>query len=456
LVSTVQIRDYLIVSMGDSLASGEGNPDVPGSYDVSLDWSLDLNIHTNRAAQWKDSRCHRSAKSGPALAAKAFEDASPLTSVTFVSVACSGAEVRHLYSDRYEGIAPIGSSTVPPQIDAVAALVGPDSPRGGRSIDALLISAGINNLGFSDIIERCLLNNNFSSGHTSCVSSDGIADKVYELRRQYAFLALIVSGKLPNAREVYLNDYPSRVFEGGACGILSGTLNGIHVPSKGIDSAEAEEMQHWGDALNAKVVKATEDFRGDALRWNLVPDLTQPFGPHAYCDSPSWFTSLEQSVSNQGDMNGTAHPNATGHAAYGNLLRSAIVLNQATQPTARVTITLEAVKVSPGGGTFNVDPVFWRYQNDPSGETRWFHVPQNGLWTPVPTAIGTYTYDMYVAPSSPRHAVSIGVMLGHILPIEHGRNDGYGVGEHELTHPTGKLAVRYRITSVPLGPPGNA
>jgi hypothetical protein len=47
-------------------------------------------------------------------------------------------------------------------------------------------------------------------------------------------------------------------------------------------------------------------------------------------------------------------------------------------------------------------------------------------------------------------------MLGHILPIVHSRNDGYGVGERVLTHPTGRLAVRYRVTSVPVGPPGNA
>jgi hypothetical protein len=38
------------------------------------------------------------------------------------------------------------------------ALVGSHSPRGGRTIDCLLISAGINDQHFSDIIERCATN----------------------------------------------------------------------------------------------------------------------------------------------------------------------------------------------------------------------------------------------------------------------------------------------------------
>jgi hypothetical protein len=451
----VEIRDYLIVSMGDSLASGEGNPDVPGSYSVSFDWPFDLNVHTNRAAQWKNTRCHRSAKSGPSLAAKAFEDASPYTSVTFVSVACSGAEVRHLYNDPYEGIVHQGGTTVPPQVEAVAKLVGPSSPGGGRQIDALLISAGINDIGFSDIIERCLLNNNFSVGHTKCVYGDGIVGKLDKLNQQYAQLALSLAVALPSTREVYLNNYPSQVFQGGACGILSGTLDGAHVLGLGIDPAEGEEMNTWGLALSAKIGNAISLFRGNPYRWNRVPDLAGPFQPHAYCDNPTWFTSLEQSMATQGDLYGTAHPNAKGHVEYATLLRSVIVPNQASQPTSRVTVTLEEMKAAPGGtGTFNVDAVFWDSQ-DSHSVTRQISVPRNGQWTPVPPELGAFTYDMYVAPSSPRHATAVSVTLDSILPFHYGRNENYGVGEHELTHPTGVLAVRYRITSVPVGPPGN-
>jgi hypothetical protein len=316
---TTWVRDYLIVSMGDSLASGEGNPDVVGSYSVDIDWDLDVSIETNTPARWRDSRCHRSEKSGPALAAKQIEAASPYTSVTFVSTACSGAEIRHLVAEGYGGIAPSGQLTMPPQIEAVAALVGPDSPRGGRPIDALLVSAGVNNLGFSDIIQRCVVNNNLASDHTGCVTSDYIADKVDALTSAYAVLAFGIAWNLPDTRGVYINNYPTDVFRGGACGVLAGII-----PTKGIDAAEAAEMNKWGQRLNQRIAQAITSFHGDPYRWNAVPDLAQPFRPHAYCDHPSWFRSLEQSVSGQGDLNGTAHPNAAGHLQYASLLRSAI------------------------------------------------------------------------------------------------------------------------------------
>lgn len=328
---TTAVKDYLIVSMGDSLASGEGNPDVPGSYSYSVDIDYDdwpeISVQTNKAATWKDERCHRSAKSGPSLAAKAFEDASPYTSVTFVSVACSGAEVRHLISDSYAGQVPVGSTTEPPQIQAVAQLVGPRAANGPRPIDALLVSAGINNLGFASIINRCATNNNFSSSHTGCVYADNLQTKIDDLTRQYAYLALSLAVGLPNTREVYLSNYPAQVFRGGGCGALGGSPGGVHVPGLGIDTDEVAKMNTAGSALNSSIATAASTFRSDPYQWNRIPDLTAPFRLHAYCDSDSWFNTLEHSAKTQGDINGTAHPNAAGHARYASILRSTITLN---------------------------------------------------------------------------------------------------------------------------------
>lgn len=293
-----EIRDILIVSMGDSLASGEGNPDVPAS--------------PGRPARWRDGRCHRSANSGPALAAKAYEAASPYTSVTFLSMACSGAEIRHLVNVPYGGIEPNGQ-LLRPQVDEVQATIGI------RTIDSLLISAGLNNLGFSDIIERCVWNNNFLPRHESCVTEDGLADKIYELRREYAYLALTILFKLPNTGQVYLNDYPSNLFLSGACGKLSGSP----VPGLGIDSAEGREIDKQGGALRAQIVQATESF--DEYHWNFIGSLNPAFRPHGYCASSTWFVSYEKSIETQGNKLGTAHPNAAGHAVYGDLIRRALV-----------------------------------------------------------------------------------------------------------------------------------
>ena len=451
-VRNVQLRDHLIVSMGDSLASGEGSPDSAGSYGFTIDSGLNPKVTVRRAVQWKDRRCHRSARSGPALAAKAFEDASKYSSITFISVACSGAEVQHLVGSRYGGIQPSGTFTFPPQIDAVSELVGPSAPRGGRQIDALLIAAGVNNLDFSDILKRCVLNNNFSSDNEDCVREGGLADKIEDLRREYAYLALGLFAKLPSTSEVYLNDYPANLFNDGACGLLAGVL-----PSRGIDRYEGQEMDYQGRLLAKQIRRATDDYRLDPHRWNFVGPLATPFASHKYCDSTPWFTTLEQSLSRQGNVEGTAHPNPAGHAAYGVMLKRAMVLDQGSTPYRRVTLTLDAVKAAPGGSVpLRVDPRHWRYQNDPTGQTRPFSVPRNGQWTPVPAAVGVFKIDMHVAPASPRHAVQLEVVLNNVLPIRHTRVDGFGAGAHELRHPTGSVAVRYHVDVVPGGPPGNA
>ena len=211
----VGVRDHLIVSIGDSLASGEGNPDVPGKYSFNLDFDWPpAHIEEHEAAVWQDRPCHRSAKSGPSLAAKAFEDATP-NSVTFISVACSGAELQHLVATSYAGIVPNGATTDPPQLEAVANLVGPGAANGTRAIDALLVSGGINDLSFSGVIERCAKNNNFSRDAEDCVTSGGIAEAAQLLPLKYLLLGFAIIDQLPGTKEVYFNNYPSEVFDGG-------------------------------------------------------------------------------------------------------------------------------------------------------------------------------------------------------------------------------------------------
>ena len=65
----VEVDDLLIFSIGDSVASGEGNPDIPGSG--SLPWA-DNSV-------WQDRQCNRTAKAGPALAAAEIEQRDPDT-----------------------------------------------------------------------------------------------------------------------------------------------------------------------------------------------------------------------------------------------------------------------------------------------------------------------------------------------------------------------------------------
>ena len=87
----VRVKDLLVVSIGDSIASGEGNP-----YATERLVNVDVNgneIRIPKDATWQDERCHRSGVAGPAQAARHLETTSTRTSVTFVHLACSGASI---------------------------------------------------------------------------------------------------------------------------------------------------------------------------------------------------------------------------------------------------------------------------------------------------------------------------------------------------------------------------
>jgi hypothetical protein len=173
---TVNPRDYLIVSIGDSYGSGEGNPDVPQKFatdpilGIQLPWVL-------RGPRWEDKRCHRSATAGPAQAALQLEGSDVHSSVTFLSFACSGANVEvHAYDgtfpwdpyavtdkdkgsgilDGYSGPEPPGGDVhnhLDPQLKQVKDNVGQ------RRIDALVMSGGGNDIGFGGAATVCVMEN---------------------------------------------------------------------------------------------------------------------------------------------------------------------------------------------------------------------------------------------------------------------------------------------------------
>lgn len=132
---TMVVNDVLVVTIGDSYASGEGSPDVPRG---------------NGAARWADaldsgvaeshSFAHRSSVAWPARLALALEDGSRRTSVTFVDLAASGARIdRGLLQAR-------GDPAIPAQLDEVERIVQ------ARDIDVLLVQVGGNDVGFSRVI----------------------------------------------------------------------------------------------------------------------------------------------------------------------------------------------------------------------------------------------------------------------------------------------------------------
>jgi hypothetical protein len=81
--------DWLVVALGDSLASGEGNPDEPGQYFLPP-WSDE--DPQNTPVRCEDRRCHRSARSGPAQAAEQLEERDPHSSANVLEESYAGQE----------------------------------------------------------------------------------------------------------------------------------------------------------------------------------------------------------------------------------------------------------------------------------------------------------------------------------------------------------------------------
>jgi hypothetical protein len=175
---TVQVKDYFIVSLGDSYASGQGNPDIeqvvdPGPFGIG--W------RQISPAQWQDERCHRSANAAPALAAMALEASDPHSSVTFISFACTGATILTpnydpVYQDEqlFWGLRGSGilgpqrgeitdvawgdyDNYIPAQMTQLETALAASNGQLPRQIDALLISGGGNDMKFAPIMKQCIL-----------------------------------------------------------------------------------------------------------------------------------------------------------------------------------------------------------------------------------------------------------------------------------------------------------
>jgi hypothetical protein len=96
--TTVFVKDFYIVAMGDSYSSGQGAPDRPAIYSEKFNEKL-LNNNdwflrgpSPKAAVWFDELCHRSLLSWQVLSALKLALEHPDVVVRLLHTACSGAE----------------------------------------------------------------------------------------------------------------------------------------------------------------------------------------------------------------------------------------------------------------------------------------------------------------------------------------------------------------------------
>ena len=94
----VHVQREIILGLGDSFSSGEGNPDTPvrfvkaGLRGKGGNW-YKASIDTAGKAKWLDEHCHRSLYSYQNIAAMWLAAKSTHKAVYFIPLACSGAEI---------------------------------------------------------------------------------------------------------------------------------------------------------------------------------------------------------------------------------------------------------------------------------------------------------------------------------------------------------------------------
>lgn len=336
----ITLKDLLVLSIGDSMSSGEGvphdtadNPEVAAVLDFLNDFIDERSLLTQVVSYsvlsmiispvgvlslllgdffaddepvWFDEPCHRSLLGGPAMAAMLFDVQHPHLSVTFMSHACSGAKTRDLYEVAQK-------SGREHQLQAARRNLcrgaSNCSSAQRRAVDVVLLSSGINDIGFAGMIEG-------AAGVGSVTAPD-----LAPLRTRHdALAAKLVELGSP---EVFIAEYPIYALKQGdsygGCGTLSG-----------ISSAEAIQLTSIGEDLNDTVAASAA-----ANGWDLVGGVADKFLGRGYCTPngvKSWMVGVTESIIGQGDHTGAMHPNYAGHVELSRLFQAR--MNQVLMPTA--------------------------------------------------------------------------------------------------------------------------
>jgi lysophospholipase L1-like esterase len=316
------VKGLTILSLGDSYASGEGNPRNIGA------WLRLRNPLGGFTPYWDDANCRRSTRAAPAQAALAIEKSDPQTPVTFVHLACSGATITN-------GILGPQSASGQPgsQIDQARKILR------GHRVDAVLLSIGGNDIGFTALLENCLLNSNcplrpVSTGPLAgyATAQAGVQSVLGQLGPAYQAVSNAIASIAPGA-PVFITMYPdiTRNVNGGPCLYLTMTPSDfswaretILTPTPGPTYAyrtttnQTVNLPLANGTLNAQIgATAAFGFRPVTGSWSASGDSA--IGHGICAGAQSWVLP----VNINGNMRGAFHPNPAGQLAIAQAIEAA-------------------------------------------------------------------------------------------------------------------------------------
>jgi lysophospholipase L1-like esterase len=317
------ISNYLMVVLGDSYSSGEGNPRNVGAW-------LE-NRTTSFSPYWDDDQCNRSVRGAPAQAALKLEQASNQTSVTLIDVSCSGATVaKGILGPQFRGMKS--------QIESVEDLIG------NRKIDAVVMSIGGNDVGFGTILTTCALQNNCPLAKATApplsnfpTIAAGVQGLTAGLATSYASINKCFTNsrcqgaqnqKLPglslsDSGRVFLNSYPdvTRSQTGSICSYLTITKSDFGWAQDSILNPNPTNpftyqatrgvqvpLDNSAGSLNGAIANTTQlGWRPIMGTW--IDSGTGPIGHGVCAGNESWIFGL---TGLSGFTSGSFHPNPIG------------------------------------------------------------------------------------------------------------------------------------------------
>jgi hypothetical protein len=362
---TLELRDLLVVSIGDSAASGEGNPDRPGrpkGFDPDLGWidvvppigfytlskalldslrnyakkklttlnrARDWGLEMDPEPVWLERRAHRSLLSGHARTARMVEEARLGTVVTFLPFGRSGAKILQGLVDESRGSEDSFLFGLP-EVNEVARTVGK------RRIEALLIYIGINDIGISNILGDLTqgdLGIPFIGGDDAAnreavkKNAKHVIDVDFPVN--FKHLKQEIQDNL-NVRHVYLCEYPSGLWDSAVavpsagCGLFQ---SGFDLDISPADARALQDINNW---MNDGLKQAAHD-----NGWFFVTNIANRFRGRGYC-TDAWveraFIQAEESLGYQGDTEGSVHPNGRGHEIIAEEIVHLLLANTVDDP----------------------------------------------------------------------------------------------------------------------------
>jgi hypothetical protein len=339
---TVNSTKFVWGAVGDSFASGEGDPEHPISDPSKIDsfsglsWGNDESIFVpDGFSQAADATtCHRSDNAPAAKVQRALEALYSGMSFVLGFVACGGAQTKDLLNDGYTGpnttVASLlghGRIPQPAQLARIKSLKDSEG-----QFDAIYMSIGGNDAGFGEIIPDCIS----PIGPHNCADKWDplLTTRLATLSQSYTTVASRIT-TLFGAVPVLISEYPNPLDKGTSSDPGHAVCFNGDYDATGDVVAPAYDLQlkdnvTFDEAVFAYGISArfnaTIAAAAANLHWTLVSSHVSVFAGHGICTAHPFANLNSVALHRQGHdvadtgpltfAGGTLHPNDVGYTKY--------------------------------------------------------------------------------------------------------------------------------------------